>query len=91
MAKKLSGAKKDSLKKSHRQHSTTDQLIELVGLIVAESGNPDKFNARMWVKEWLTSSNPALGNLKPATFMKTKAGRETIFSLISQIQSGAYA
>ena len=91
MANQLSGVEIVSSKKSRRQRSARDHLIDLVELIVTESGSSDKFDARSWLKEWLVSANPALGNQKPAELMKTKAGRETIFSLILQMQSGAYA
>jgi len=91
MANQLSGVEIVSSKKSRRQRSARDHLIDLVELIVTESGSSDKFDARSWLKEWLVSANPALGNRTPAEFMRTKAGRETIRSLILQMQNGAYA
>ncbi|WP_051516977.1 MbcA/ParS/Xre antitoxin family protein [Herbaspirillum sp. RV1423] len=74
-----------------RQRSAVDRLTKLVELIVAESGNPEKFDARMWVREWIVNPNPALGGRKPASLMNNKEGQAIIFSLISQMQSGAYA
>lgn len=95
MASQLSKAgiasSKQSRRRNARQRSAVDRLIKLVELMVVESGHPEKFDARMWLREWLLDPNPALGNQKPAALMHTKIGQEIIFSLILQMQSGAYA
>ena len=91
MANQLSCAQIASSNKSRRQRSARDQLVELVESIVTESESSDKFDARICLKEWLVSANPALGNRTPAEFIKTRADRETIVFLILQMQSGAYA
>lgn len=84
-------SKQPRRRQNARQRSAVDYLTKLVELIVLESGNPENFDGRTWVKEWLLIPNPALGNRKPAALMDTKEGQKIIFSLISQMQSGAYA
>jgi uncharacterized protein (DUF2384 family) len=95
MASQLNKAGITSSKQSRRrtasQRLAIARLIKLVELIVAESGYPERFDARMWIRAWLLEPNPALDNRKPAALMNTKAGQEMIFSLILKMQSGAYA
>ncbi len=82
---------------------TTDQservlglskLIGLVQTIVDESGDPDAakgFDAAVWLEEWLSQPNPALGGMLPSTYLDTHEGQEILRALIMQMQSGAYA
>jgi putative toxin-antitoxin system antitoxin component (TIGR02293 family) len=67
------------------------KLIGQVETIVAESGNPEGFDAAQWTKEWLYHPNPALGGKRPADLMDTVGGQEVVSRLIAQMQSGAYA
>jgi uncharacterized protein (DUF2384 family) len=67
------------------------QLVAQVQTIVEESGNPEGFDAPQWVARWLADPHPALGGLRPRDLMATAPGRETVYGLIEQIQSGAYA
>jgi len=67
------------------------RLIGHVDEIVRESGNPAGFDASTWVAAWLLQPHPALGNKLPEEFMDTAEGRDILFTLIAQMQSGAYA
>lgn len=67
------------------------RLVGQVEAMVAESGNPEGFDAAHWLREWLDQPNPALGQQRPAEFMDTIAGQEFVASLLAKAQSGAYA
>jgi len=68
-----------------------ERLIGQVEAMVAQSGNPQGFDANRWVGEWLERPLPALGGAKPADFMDTMEGQELVARLLAQSQSGAYA
>lgn len=67
------------------------KLIGQAEVMVAESGNPQGFNAAHWVAQWLEQPQPALGGVKPADYMDTVEGQEMVASLLATLQSGAYA
>lgn len=67
------------------------KLVGQVESIVAESGNPEGFNAAKWVAQWLEKPSPALGGEKPSAFLDTVSGQEMISDLLAKIQTGAYA
>ncbi len=67
------------------------KLVGQVESIVAESGNPEGFNAAKWVAQWLEKPSPALGGEKPSTFLDTISGQEMVSDLLAKIQTGAYA
>lgn len=69
----------------------TARLIEQVELIVQESGNPEGFDAGMWVAQFIDAPHPALGGQRPADLMRTDEGSRMVSTLIAQMQSGAYA
>ncbi|WP_321957667.1 MbcA/ParS/Xre antitoxin family protein [Paraburkholderia bannensis] len=69
-------------------------LVELVRKIVAESGDQEirrEFDAGNWLRTWLARPNPALGGVRPAAFLDTREGRRVLATLITRMQSGAYA
>ncbi|MBU9170869.1 MbcA/ParS/Xre antitoxin family protein [Burkholderia gladioli] len=70
------------------------KLIGLVQTIIDESGDPDwngDFDPATWLEEWLSQPNPALGGVAPSTYLDTREGQEIVSTLLSQMQSGAYA
>lgn len=67
------------------------KLIGQVEAMVAESGDPAGFDPARWVADWLEQPNPALNNATPASFMDTVEGQELASSVLSKMQSGAYA
>lgn len=67
------------------------KLVGQVESIVAESGNPDGFDAAKWVAGWLEKPSPALGGEKPSAYLDTVSGQEMISDLLAKIQTGAYA
>lgn len=67
------------------------RLIGQVETVVAESGNPVGFNAAEWTGWWLGQPNRSFAQRSPGEFMDTADGRELVFGLVAQMQSGAYA
>jgi putative toxin-antitoxin system antitoxin component (TIGR02293 family) len=83
---------KDTLSAEHSERVIgLERLIGQVEVMVAQSGNPEGFDADRWVGEWLERPLPALGGAKPADFMDTMEGQELVSRLLAQSQSGAYA
>lgn len=66
-------------------------LVHQVEKMVAESGNPEGFDAGQWLAAWMERSVPALGGKRPAEYMATAKGRALISQLLAMMQSGAYA
>ena len=66
-------------------------LVHRVEKMVAESGNPEEFDAGQWLAEWMERSVPALGGKRPAEYMATAQGRALVSQLLAMTQSGAYA
>lgn len=67
------------------------RIIGLVARVVSESGEPAGFDPARWLGAWSRDPNLALGGRRPGDYMDTTDGRELVSSLISQMQSGAYA
>ncbi|MEX4004992.1 antitoxin Xre-like helix-turn-helix domain-containing protein [Paraburkholderia sp. EG285A] len=67
------------------------RLIGQVQTIVQQSGEPERFDAAIWVGNWLSHPNPALGGQHPGEFLDTIEGLGLLGSLIARMQSGAYA
>ena len=79
---------------SQDESERTLGIIRLVGQvqhIVSQSGEADGFDAARWTAEWLEEASAALGGRKPGEFMDTADGRDLVFALVAQMQSGAYA
>lgn len=66
------------------------KLIGQIEIMVATSEVSD-FNAAQWLGDWLCHPLPALGNHQPEEYVDTLTGQEILSSLLSQMQSGAYA
>jgi uncharacterized protein (DUF2384 family) len=67
------------------------RLIGQVEIMVAESGDPEGFNAAKWIAGWMETPNPALAGKCPADYMHLPEGQEMLSQLLAQMQSGAYA
>jgi putative toxin-antitoxin system antitoxin component (TIGR02293 family) len=67
------------------------RLVGQVQAMVEESGEPEGFNAALWVAAWLERALPALGGKRPAEFMDTSEGQSLVSGLMARIQTGAYA
>ncbi|MNW01193.1 hypothetical protein D3C71_1967940 [compost metagenome] len=59
--------------------------------MVETSGNPDGFDAAVWVAQWLDQPLPALGERRPAELMGTAEGQAILSNMLSRTQSGTYA
>lgn len=66
------------------------RLIGLVERIVEESGDGTAFDAGSWVADFLMAPSAALGGRRPQELMTTSDGRALVFTLVEQMQSGAY-
>ena len=66
------------------------QLIGQVEAMVAQSGNPEGFDAAKWVAQWLEAPLPALNGQRPADYLDTIEGQKLISNLLATMQSGAY-
>ena len=68
-------------------------LVKLVGQIqkmVAESGDPNGFDAAKWLGRWIEQPNAALAGRKPGDLLVPSDGREAVSRLLAKTQSGAY-
>ena len=66
-------------------------LIGQVEAMVRQSGEPDGFDAARWLARWLEQPLPALGGDCPSDYLDTMEGQRLVSTLLSQMQSGAYA
>lgn len=87
-------------KAKHNDQLTSDESERLLGVaklvgqletIVAESGNPEGFDAPEWMSRWLREPLPALGGKAPISFLDTMEGQAIVSDALERIQSGAYA
>lgn len=67
------------------------RLIGQVEQIVAESGDPQGFDAPEWLSRWLREPLPALGGTPPMALLDTMEGQAMVAEALARIQSGAYA
>lgn len=70
------------------------QLQRLIGMVqqmVQDYGEPEGFDAGLWLGQWLEQSNPALGGQPPAAYLDTASGVALVESLLHRMVSGAYA
>src|SRR5262249_36733937 len=82
-------AKSLSLEESERVLGMTT-LIGQVEAMVAESGNPQGFEAAKWLSQWINTPIPALGGDRPVEYLDTIEGQKLIANLLATAQSGAY-
>jgi hypothetical protein len=80
------------MKNADRDHTIpTAQLVAMVDQIMRVSGDPTGLDTAVWVSAIFHAPSAALGGHRPREFMVTDAGRTTVFRLVQQMQSGAYA
>jgi len=66
-------------------------LVGQVQAIVEESGDPDGFDAAMWLSAWLVEPLAALGGERPLALLDTMAGQALVAATLAKAQSGAFA
>jgi hypothetical protein len=66
------------------------EIVDQVDKMVAEFGNPEGFDSRRWVNQWLDRYVPALGD-KPRSLLGTAEGRALVKNVLAMSWSGAYA
>ncbi|ABK12296.1 MULTISPECIES: MbcA/ParS/Xre antitoxin family protein [Burkholderia] len=88
------GNREDSLPSDSGPQSISPAVVEMlvtqVRRMIEESGNPDGFDARSWLLNWLHSPVPALGGGCPADYLHTPEGVDLIARLLASAQTGAY-
>lgn len=67
------------------------KLVGQVQAMVEESGNPEGFQAELWVSRWLREPIPALGGQRPIELLDTMEGQALVSETLARMQSGAYA
>jgi hypothetical protein len=66
------------------------EMVAQVQRMVEESGNPEGFDAKTWLDDWLTRPLPALGGDCAGNWLDTADRRTVIFTILACTQSGAY-
>jgi hypothetical protein len=66
------------------------EMAAQVQRMVEESGNPEGFDAKTWLDDWLTRPLPALGGDCAGNWLDTADRRTVIFTILACTQSGAY-
>ncbi|SMP80301.1 antitoxin Xre/MbcA/ParS toxin-binding domain-containing protein [Noviherbaspirillum suwonense] len=67
-----------------------DTLVEQVDQMVAKFGNPEGFDSKRWVDQWLNRYVPALG-ATPNSLLDTDEGLAQVQNVLAMSWSGAYA
>lgn len=67
------------------------RLIGRVQKMVAESGDPEGFDAAAWVAQWLETPLPAVGGETPEKFMGTAGGQALVTTILARMQWGSYS
>jgi hypothetical protein len=75
---------------SANQRKFVAELSTQVAKMVAESGDPEGFDATAWVTHWIREPNPALGCC-PIELFDDADGRAMVVRLLAMAQSGAHA
>ena len=69
-------------------------IVKLVGQLEAmiqESGNPAGFDPAAWMARWLKEPLPAFGGVRPIDLIDTMEGQALVSTVLTQMQSSAYA
>jgi uncharacterized protein (DUF2384 family) len=66
-------------------------FIGQVQNLVEGLGDPQGFDAAVWMSRWLNEPLPALGGMRPLDLLDTTEGLALVSNTLAQIQSGAYA
>jgi hypothetical protein len=91
------GIRRASMKVARFQPAASERLIGLMTLVgqveaMVPSMDPTiDFDAAKWLGAWLDSPLPALGGVRPGSYLDTMAGQDLLATLIAMAQSGAYA
>jgi len=66
------------------------RLVQEVGHIVDESGDPAGFDAPAWVGRFLEAPWAVLGGRRPAEYMDTIEGQQLVINLLRRVQAGVH-
>lgn len=68
-------------------------LMSLIGRVEAmvSRNGATGFNAAKWLGAWLNSPLPALGGVRPGSYLDTMTRQDVLSELIAMTESGAYA
>ncbi|WP_081074802.1 antitoxin Xre/MbcA/ParS toxin-binding domain-containing protein [Burkholderia cepacia] len=83
-----------SLSSDSRLSSISPAIAEMLATqvrrMVEESGNPEGFDVRSWLRDWLFSSVPALNGRRPVDYLDTPENIDLISRMLASAQTGAY-
>jgi len=65
-------------------------LVGHVERMVAKNAAVE-FNAAKWLGAWLDAPLPALGGVRPGSYLDTMTGQDLLDELLAMAESGAYA
>jgi hypothetical protein len=68
-----------------------EYLIKQAKVKVRESGNPEGYDAALWMSDWIRTPLPVLNGKTPAGYMHTVEGMKLGSNLLAVAKSGAYA
>lgn len=66
------------------------RLIGQAEALVRDCGDPEGFEASLWLAGWLQQPQASLGGARPARYLDTADGREQLSRLIGAQGSGSY-
>ena len=67
------------------------KMIGQLQTMIAESGNPEGFDAADWISRWFETPVLALGGRRPVDLLDTMEGQALVSDTLARMQSGAYA
>ncbi|WP_176316672.1 antitoxin Xre/MbcA/ParS toxin-binding domain-containing protein [Burkholderia vietnamiensis] len=67
-----------------------EMLATQVRRMVIESGDPEDFDVRSWLHDWLYSPVPALNGRRPIDYLDTPENIDLISRMLASAQTGAY-
>lgn len=74
----------------HHPDKSVLQLVHQVQEMVNRSGNPEGFDARLWIEKWIESPVPALDGRRPKEYLATAEGCTLVAKVLACAESGAY-
>lgn len=88
--RKIKEARRLDTPDSERLMAVMDMIAQ-VERMVTRSGEPEGFDAALWLAGWLDAPCPALGGQRPSDYLDTNEGIQVVRGVLARMESGAYA
>ena len=88
--RKIKEARRLDTPDSERLMAVMDMIAQ-VERMVTRSGDPEGFDAALWLAGWLDAPCPALGGQRPSDYLDTNEGIQVVRGVLARMESGAYA